>query len=89
MRGLFRGLSCTIMRDVPFTFFFFGGYEVFTHLLRTYGRSIFVAKDSNRDSSDNSNDRTSDPLNAFGIYLAGGVPVLLVCTCGCFIHVSS
>lgn len=34
-RGIFRGWSATICRDVPFTFFFFGGYEAGTFLLQS------------------------------------------------------
>lgn len=30
VRGLFRGYSAVLLRDVPFNFFFFGAYEFFT-----------------------------------------------------------
>lgn len=64
LKGMFRGWSATVCRDVPFTFFFFGGYEAMTYLLQR-SQSNFVCT-SNVHSSDR------DKLNAFGIYLAGG-----------------
>ncbi|XP_067841989.1 solute carrier family 25 member 15a isoform X2 [Heptranchias perlo] len=39
--GLYRGLSSTLMREMPGYFFFFGGYE--------FGRSIFTAAGQSKD----------------------------------------
>jgi hypothetical protein len=78
VRGLFRGLSATVCRDVPFTFFFFGGYEAWTYLLLSTKSSVVCASTSNSPPSidtsitiTESQDEKSK-LNAFGIYLAGG-----------------
>jgi hypothetical protein len=80
--GLFRGLSSTILRDVPFTFFFFGSYDAWSYLLSLSRHPIFcssasLASSNNRIESTPQNTDTSSTqqrikLNAFGIYLAGG-----------------
>ncbi|CAM9209637.1 unnamed protein product [Ectocarpus fasciculatus] len=57
LRGIFRGLSSTVARDVPFNFVFFGAYEAWTTIL-----SSFVEKPS-----------TDRRLNPFGVYIAGGM----------------
>mmetsp|Transcript_23933 Transcript_23933/g.35135 ORF Transcript_23933/g.35135 Transcript_23933/m.35135 type:complete len:298 (+) Transcript_23933:40-933(+) len=66
IRGLFRGLSSTIGRDVPFTFIFFGGYSAWTTLLCSTKSWVLC--------STNENGRVDEDvkLNPFGIYLAGG-----------------
>jgi hypothetical protein len=61
--GLFRGLSATISRDVPFTFFFFGGYEAWTLIFSSM--PYFIVKNENTYNS-------TIKLNSVGIYLAGG-----------------
>jgi hypothetical protein len=74
LRGLFRGWSATTCRDVPFTFFFFGGYEAWTYMLLQSNSSLVcastLAKYGNSDASHS--DTSVRKLNAFGIYLAGG-----------------
>lgn len=37
--GLFRGMTPTLAREVPGYFFFFGGYELFRHLLTPKGKT--------------------------------------------------
>lgn len=39
IRGLFKGLTATFMREIPGYVFFFGGYEVSRHLLTPAGKS--------------------------------------------------
>jgi hypothetical protein len=81
VRGLVRGWSATVCRDVPFTFFFFGGYEACTYLLLSTKSSLVCCSDNDvtaKTSSEGCSD--DDPeggggggkLNALGIYLAGG-----------------
>ena len=79
IRGLFRGLSATVCRDVPFAFFFFGGYEACTYLLlHTKSRVVCASSPAAVDSTTSTITTTAaavaatSKLNAFGIYLAGG-----------------
>ena len=39
IRGLFKGLTATFMREVPGYFFFFGGYEISRYMLTPAGKS--------------------------------------------------
>ena len=39
VRGLFKGLTATFMREMPGYFFFFGGYEASRHLLTPEGKN--------------------------------------------------
>ncbi|KAK3799352.1 hypothetical protein RRG08_063491 [Elysia crispata] len=39
VRGLFKGLTATFMREMPGYFFFFGGYEVSRHFLTPEGKN--------------------------------------------------
>jgi hypothetical protein len=57
--SIFRGLTSTIARDAPFTFFFFGGYDLSKFLLLSSQSPLLCS---------------SSPLelNYFGTYLAGG-----------------
>jgi hypothetical protein len=71
--SIFRGLSSTIARDVPFTFFFFGGYDLSKSLLLLTKSSFLCSTPSSSSSSSSS--PSGDPsleLNYFGTYLAGG-----------------
>lgn len=78
MKGLFRGLSSTILRDVPFTFFFFGGYDISKYLLLLTKLPFLCSiKNTNNNSNDNNDNNklitTSNvELNFIGTYLAGG-----------------
>lgn len=38
--GLFRGLTPTLVREVPGYFFFFGGYELSRYLLTPQGKTV-------------------------------------------------
>jgi hypothetical protein len=64
LKGIFRGLSSTIARDVPFTFLFFGGYEACTKVLSSSNSPIVCNLSKNLD--------TDNSLNPVGIYFAGG-----------------
>lgn len=66
-RGMFRGLSATICRDVPFTFLFFGGYEGCSYLLSKSQSAIVCGVESLSNGTEE-----GGKLNPFGIYLAGG-----------------
>lgn len=39
IRGLFKGLTATFMREIPGYVCFFGGYEVSRHLLTPEGKT--------------------------------------------------
>ena len=39
IRGLFKGLTATFMREIPGYVFFFGGYEISRHLLTPEGKT--------------------------------------------------
>ena len=67
VRGIFRGWSATVCRDVPFTFFFFGGYEFWTCTLLKSQSSVVCFKSEAKNHIP-----SEEKLNAFGIYLAGG-----------------
>ena len=74
-RGIFRGLSSTIARDVPFNFAFFGAYEAWTTLLSSTGSRLFCSPNSIADRrSQNFTEapKTDRRLNPFGVYIAGG-----------------
>ena len=68
LTGLFRGLPSTIIRDVPFTFFFFGGYDVSKYLLSLTNHTFLCSTIENSTSNSNSNKE----LSYIGTYLAGG-----------------
>ena len=38
--GLFRGMTSTLVREVPGYFFFFGGYELSRHFLTPPGKTV-------------------------------------------------
>lgn len=40
IRGMFRGLTPTFMREMPGYFFFFGGYEVTREMLAKYAELV-------------------------------------------------
>lgn len=76
VRGLFRGLSATICRDVPFAFFFFGGYEACTYcLVKTQSKLVCASPllaPAAASIASPPEEVSTGKLNAFGIYLAGG-----------------
>jgi solute carrier family 25 ornithine transporter 2/15 len=39
IRGMFKGLTSTMAREMPGYFFFFGGYEITRHLLTPEGKT--------------------------------------------------
>lgn len=39
IRGLYKGLTATFMREIPGYVFFFGGYEISRHLLTPAGQT--------------------------------------------------
>ena len=39
IRGLFKGLTATFMREIPGYFCFFGGYEISRYILTPAGKS--------------------------------------------------
>ncbi len=69
IKGLFRGLSSTIARDVPFTFIFFGAYEAWTSFITDF-RSSWLCSPSFITNPDSFSGKK---LNSVGIYLAGGL----------------
>jgi hypothetical protein len=66
--SIFRGLSSTVARDVPFTFFFFGGYDLSKAILLLTKSSFLCSTPASSSTGE------SPPLelNYFGTYLAGG-----------------
>jgi hypothetical protein len=78
VRGIFRGLSSTVARDVPFNFVFFGAYEAWTTLLSNTGSWVFCAANNLNTPKFLDQEGFIEPpstdrrLNAFGVYIAGG-----------------
>jgi hypothetical protein len=70
--SIFRGLSSTIARDVPFTFFFFGGYDLSKYLLLMTESSLLCSPLSPSSLLSASLPVSPLELNYFGTYLAGG-----------------
>lgn len=81
LRGIFRGLSSTVARDVPFNFVFFGAYEAWTTILSSTESWVFCSANSLKPSGYLDEEgigfvekpSTDRRLNPFGVYIAGGM----------------